>query len=302
MGLCVAGIDGGGTHTRALLLARDGTRVGRAEGPASLVRPDRPAEAARVAADLVRRAAAAADIPLPLPALWAGLAGAGPPGVRREVEAALRAEQVAGAVAVGTDVEAALHDAFGGGPGIILVAGTGSVLLGTGEDGRSLQVGGWGRVMGDQGSGYHIGASALRAVGRALDGRASPTPLSGALLALLDLSEPRALGAWAEAATKAEIAALAPHVVRHARAGDRVARAVVRHAADELHDQLTAAMRALFEPEASPRVALNGGLIGPRGPLRREAEELVARAGGRLSPGAVMPERGAARLALALLR
>ena len=178
----VAGVDGGGTRTRVLLLARDGATAGRAEGPAALVRPDRPAAAARVVADTVRRAAEAAGVALPLPALWAGLAGAGRPRVRRALEAALRDERIARAVRVGTDVEAAFHDAFGGGPGIVVVAGTGSVVLGAAEDGRRLQVGGWGGVMGDEGSGYHIGVSALRAIAAATDRRGPPTALTAAVL------------------------------------------------------------------------------------------------------------------------
>ncbi|MYC51842.1 MAG: hypothetical protein F4X47_05945, partial [Gammaproteobacteria bacterium] len=176
----VAGVDGGGTRTRVLLLARDGATVGRAEGPAALVRPDHPAPAARVVADTVRRAADAAGVALPLPALWAGLAGAGRPRVRRALEAALRDERIAREVGVGTDVEAAFHDAFGGGPGIVVVAGTGSVVLGAAEDGRRLQVGGWGGVMGDEGSGYHIGVSAQRAHPAATDRRPPPHPPTAA--------------------------------------------------------------------------------------------------------------------------
>ena len=153
---CVAGVDGGGTRTRALLLAEDGAQLARAEGPAALVRPAHPEAAAGVVARLVRRAAATHGVPLPLRALWAGLAGAGRARVRRDLEALLREEQVARAVRVGTDAEAAFHDAFGGGPGILVVAGTGSVVLGVGEDGRRLQVGGWGAVMGDEGSGYRM--------------------------------------------------------------------------------------------------------------------------------------------------
>ena len=301
-GSCVAGVDGGGTRTRALLLADNGTHLGRAEGPAALVRPARPEAAARVVADLVRRAAAVQGVPLPLPALWAGLAGAGRARVRRDLETLLRGEQVASAVRVGTDVEAAFHDAFGGGPGIVVVAGTGSVVLGVGEDGRRLQVGGWGAVMGDEGSGYHLGVAALRAVARAADGRAPPTDLTGAVLDLLDLGRPRKLATWAESANKADIAALAPLVVRTARTGDPAAATVVRLALDELRDQLSAAVRELFPSDTSPPVALTGGLIAPGGPLRPDVEQIVARANGRIFQRAVIPERGAAHLALALLR
>ena len=242
----VAGVDGGGTRTRVLLLARDGATAGRAEGPAALVRPDRPAAAARVVADTVRRAAEAAGEALPLRALWAGLAGAGRRPVRRALEAALRDERVARAVRVGTDVEAAFHDAFGGGPGIVVVAGTGSVVLGAAEDGRRLQVGGWGGVMGDEGSGYHIGVSALRAIAAATDRRAPPTALTAAVLDLLGLDRPRQLSAWAESATKADIAALAPLAIHTARSGDAAAQTIVRRALDALGDQLSAAIRELF--------------------------------------------------------
>ncbi len=300
---CVAGVDGGGTRTRALLVTRDGTTVGRAEGPAALVRPHRPAAAARVVAATVRRAAAAAGVALPLPALWAGLAGAGRARAGRDVEAALREEGIAHAVRVGTDVEAAFHDAFGAGPGIVVVAGTGSVVLGVGEDGRRLQVGGWGGVMGDEGSGYHIGLSALRAIAWAADGRASPTALTAAVLDHSALARPRDLPAWAESATKADIAALAPLAIRTARSGDTAADTVVRRALDALGDQLSAAIRDLFSSASDhpPHVALTGGLIAPDGPLRADLEHLVASAGGRLLPRAVAPERGAARLALTLL-
>ena len=299
-GAYVAGVDGGGTRTRVLLLARDGTHAGRAEGPAALVRPDHPAPAARVVAATVRRAARAAGVALPLPALWAGLAGAGRARVRRTLEAALRDERIARAVRVGTDVEAAFHDAFGDGPGIVVVAGTGSVVLGAGEDGRRLRVGGWGGVMGDEGSGYHIGVSALRAIAAATDRRAPPTALTGAVLDLLGLDRPRELPAWAEPATKADIAALAPVVIRTARSGDAAANSVIRRALDALGDQLSAAIRELFPSGDPPPVALVGGLISQDGPLRADAEQLVADAGGQVLARTVIPERGAARLALAL--
>ena len=297
----VAGVDGGGTRTRALVLARDGATGGRAEGPAALVRPDRPTAAARVVADTVRRAASAAGAAIPLPAVWAGLAGAGQPRVLRALDAALQAEGIAQAVRVGTDVEAAFHDAFGGGPGIVVVAGTGSVVLGAAEDGRRLQVGGWGGVMGDEGSGYHIGVSALRAIAAAADRRGPPTALTAAALDLLDLDRPRQLATRAESATKADIAALAPLVIHTARSGDAAASAVVRRALDALGDHLSAAIRELFTSGSPPPVALAGGLIAPDGPLRADAEQLVASTGGHLLPRAVIPERGAARLALTLL-
>ena len=100
------------------------------------------------------------------------------------------------------------------------------------------------------------------------------------MLGSLDLDRPRQLSAWAESATKADIAALAPLAIRTARSGDAPATAVVRRALGALGDQLTAAIRELFPPASGvrPTVALAGGLISPDGPLRADAEQLVASA------------------------
>ena len=90
-------------------------------------------------------------------------------------------------------------------------------------------------------------------------------------------------------------------MIHTARSGDAAASAVVRRALDALGDQLSAAIRELFTSGSPPPVALTGGLIAPDGPLRADAEQLVASTGGHLLPRAVIPERGAARLALTLL-
>ncbi|MDE2972377.1 MAG: hypothetical protein OXU35_08725, partial [Acidobacteriota bacterium] len=148
----------------------------------------------------------------------------------------------------------------------------------------------------------HIGVSALRAVAAATDRRGPPTALTAALLDSLGLDRPRHLPAWAESATKADIAALAPLAIHTARSGDAPATAVIRRALHALGDQLSAAIRELFPSPSGdpPTVALAGGLISPDGPLRADAEQLVASAGGHLLPRAVTPEHGAARLALIL--
>jgi len=161
------GIDGGGTKTHAAILDASGAEVGRLEVPATLVDPATPDDSIREVIALARRAATDAD--RPVAGLWAGLAGAGSEPVRTEVEEALRSAGVAGEIAVGTDAQAAFFDAFGDGPGILLVAGTGSVALGRGEKRQWTQVGGWGLLLGDEGSGYAMAMSGLRGVVRAAD-------------------------------------------------------------------------------------------------------------------------------------
>ena len=83
---------------------------------------------------------------------------------------------------VTTDIEIALTAAFGDGPGIVVVAGTGSVVLGRDPEGRMLRRGGYGWQMGDEGSGYAIGRAALGAVSRAHDGRSPETAITPVLM------------------------------------------------------------------------------------------------------------------------
>jgi glucosamine kinase len=205
-------------------------------------------------------------------------------------------------VAVGTDVEGAHRDAFGGGPGVLLVVGTGSIAWGRDPVGREIRVGGWGEVLGDEGSGYWLGLQGLRAVARAADGRSASTALSRVVLERLGLPEPQALIPWTANASKGEIAALAPLVLDAAEAGDR-------EAAEVLAEGLMALLRHLEVvrsrwPESKDLIpmALVGGLAVEGSPLRRRLVPLVTRVGGRLLARAVVPVRGAARLALDLAR
>ena len=96
-----------------------------------------------------------------------------------------------------------------------------------GPRGEVVQVGGWGQLLGDEGSGYRIGLDGLRAVMRASDGREPRTSLSAAVLDAAGAAEPRDLVGWAARATKGEVAALSVLVAREARNGDPVAARIV---------------------------------------------------------------------------
>jgi glucosamine kinase len=280
-----------------MVMALTGEEVGRAEGPPARVHPADPRSAALAIETTVRLAARDAGVSLPFRALWAGLAGAGRKGERAAVEIALRALGLARAVRVGMDVEGAHRDAFGTGPGVLLVVGTGSMAWGRDPEGREIRVGGWGETLGDEGSGYWLGLEGLRAVARAADGRSPSTSLSGTLLEALRLPGPSALIPWAASATKGEIAALAPHVLGAARAGDPTAEAVVEEGLEALRGHLEA-VRARWPSGAGPiPMALVGGVVREGGPWGERLKTLVAAVGGDLSPGPVVPVRGAAWMA-----
>jgi glucosamine kinase len=297
----VIGVDGGGTHARALILDEGGRELGRGEARGAVVSAAAPMVAARAVVEAVRAAAANAQVELPGAALWAGLAGAGLEDPRRAVAEPLEDASLAEHVVVGTDVEAAFQDAFGAGPGVLLIAGTGSIAWARSPSGAVVRVGGWGERLGDEGSGFAIGMAALRAVVRAEDGRGPGTVLRELLLSALSLGSVDGLVPWAAVATKADVAALVPLVSRAASAGDAVASDILTQAVGELSAHVAAAVERGGPWPQPPELVLWGGLLGKDGALHDRIARAVGAHRVRLSTRDVDPARGAARLARAAL-
>lgn len=137
------------------------------------------------------------------------------------------------------DVDAAHLGAFAGGPGILVLSGTGSMAWARGAAGISSRVGGWGDVIGDEGSSYWIGRATLSLISQSLDGRVPPTALAQAVFDHLglDLADPvNALAGWVSrlANPRSGIAALSILVDRTAQGGDAAAISLIERAADEL--------------------------------------------------------------------
>jgi glucosamine kinase len=297
----VIGVDGGGTRTRAVVLDRDGTEIARAEGDAAVADAAAPAPAADAVAAVSSAAARAAGIDLPVDVVWAGLAGAGRETARSAVEVELGRAGVARVTRVGTDVVAAFHDAFADGPGVLLIAGTGSIAWGRAEDGREGRVGGWGRHIGDEGSAYAIGMDALRRIAKNADGRAPETTLRDAVLSRLALPGVDDLVQWTGTAERANVAALAPVVAAAATKGDAAAREIIDRAVDELERHVLAVLENLGPWRRPPQVALAGGLLRPGRALRAPVEAALARLGVPVLEREIDPAMGAGRLACAIV-
>jgi N-acetylglucosamine kinase-like BadF-type ATPase len=215
------------------------------------------------------------------------------------VEQALQGLGLADRVGVGTDVEAAFEDAFAGAPGILLCSGTGSVSFGRSESGEVARVGGWGSLLGDEGSGYQVGLESLRRVARHVDGRGPETRLQEAVLEAIGLVHVDELVVWAHDATKGDIARLVPVVARSAEEGDAVAGEILLNAVNELEGHLVTLLENLGPWRERPPLALAGGLLDPDGPLRSRMEETIRRHHVVLQPRELHPALGAARLARA---
>lgn len=305
MSLIVVGVDGGGTSTRAMVADERGAELATVMGRASAVRPGEAEASADVIADTVREALAAADMEEARPrSLCVGVAGVGRDAERDALWQALTQRELADEVLVQPDALIALEDAFGDGPGILLIAGTGSVAFARGPAGALSRCGGWGPTFGDEGSGAWIGRRALSVVTAASDGREPPTALTGAILTACEVDDVQALIPWAARATPALLATLAPAVLQVAGTGDLRANALLSMAVEELVVHVRALARQLFVDErAAIPVALAGGLLTRGAPLRRRLEHRLRTAvpGAQIHPQPVVPVRGAVRAALRLL-
>lgn len=253
------GVDGGASKTITVVVDAVGQECGRhATGGTNYAVIGLDQAVTRVwgaAAEAVRTAGGV----LPVSAAWLGLAGIDRPQDQEVLLPRLRG--LAEVVHLTNDGELALS-ALDGAVGVALVAGTGSIAVGRDPHGASARVGGWGHIIGDEGSGYDMGRMALQAVARAIDGRGPATTLLRAITEHWELKAPSdILGRVYPQGDKAAIARLSSLVLREARAGDSVGRSLVDRAADELALAATAAGDALNFPEGELALALTGGLL-----------------------------------------
>ena len=297
----VIGVDGGGTLSRAVVLDERGAEVGRAERPGSVVTQEAPGDAVRAVCEAARSAVDEAGLALPGAVLWAGLAGAGREKARVSVSDALASTGLADRVHVGTDAEAALQDAFGDGPGILLIAGTGSIAWGRGMDAAWVRVGGWGQSIGDEGSGYAIGVAALQHVLRAHDGRDPPTSMAEQVLAQSGAADAAALVGWIESASKGEVAALVPVVTAAAARLDSAAISILGRAVTELEAHVGSILERTGPWDAPAPLVVWGGLLQEGGALRSATLQALERYPVSVSHVELDSPRGAARLALRYL-
>jgi N-acetylglucosamine kinase-like BadF-type ATPase len=298
------GVDAGGSKTLALVADSTGHVLGRSlAGSANYQSVGFPVASAELSRAITRALADAGATQESVVAAVLGLAG-----VDRPEDRALYLEWAAAflpnaTVQIVNDAALVLAAGTPGGWGLALICGTGSIAVGRAPDGRSARSGGWGPVLGDEGSGYALGRAALQAVMRAGDGRGSRTTLTTGILSAWGLPSPDALvrRVYQAGIGPAEIAALAPLVDEAATGGDEVAMAITRAAGDELALALWAVARQLELPAPVP-CALAGGVI-TRGKTIRDALLRAAAASGlALEPVSLVaePALGAIRLARGL--
>jgi len=281
----VFGADGGGTKTLGVIADSSGAVLARHQVGASNPNVVGVESSARNLLDLILHCCSLAHcVPSALGAIVCGLAGVGSAAIRESLENALRAECAARALAglpitLETDARIALEGALEGGAGAIIIAGTGSIVLAKTPSGETARVGGYGKILGDEGSGYRLGLEGLRAVARDIDGREEARGLRRAIEERTGWKTRDELIA-AVYKEQFPIPSLAPIVLDQARAGDPVALSILEDEAAALTRHI-APLYAAWPQDATMLVAFVGGLIENDTPyaaiLRRKILEAFPR-------------------------
>lgn len=308
----VIGIDGGGTKTVAVLLDAAGRVLGRGEGGPSNYQTAGAAAvdgALRVAIAAAAAGATANERPISVGGMCLGMAGVDRPADRAALEPVmygLVTRPPGGirwvsptATLLFNDAVVALVGGTGRKLGVVQVAGTGSIAYGMNERGEQRRAGGWGHVLGDEGSGYAIGRAGLQAVARAHDGRGPRSRLTELVLAHYRLQGPEQLIDLAYG-TIADVAAAARLVDQAAAAGDEVAQTIIHGAAAELGLCATTVIRALGMEAERFDVVTTGGAWQGTGGLRDlfRCAVLAVAPDATVRPPLHEPAYGAALLAL----
>lgn len=310
----VLGIDGGGTGTVAVLARindKSGTgwsAVGRGESGPSNIHAAGHQSALAALDQAIDRAFLGAKLPRgTVAAACLGLAGAGRTNEREVILGWAQRIGVAEKVEVTNDASLLLAAGTPDGWGLGVIAGTGSIAYARGRDGSIARAGGWGYILGDQGSGYAIAAAALQAVARAADGRGPGTTLTGRFSEHFDLSgDMQGLIAkvYDGKLDRPALAALAPLVMQAADDGDAIAQDIVDQAARDLAVTAAAAARRLFECHQAVPVALAGGVFVEQAGYRQRFLQALAQRGVKIDAVKVVeePAEGAVRLAMGYAR
>jgi N-acetylmuramic acid 6-phosphate etherase len=233
------GVDGGGSKTTALLARLDEVIIGRGSSGSSNYRAVGLESACASLDQALRAAFASAGLdpdPGQVQIAYIGLAGVDRPGDHVPLQAWAERQWPGMPVEFVSDVRLVLAAGTPKGWGIAVICGTGSIVYGRSPHGQTARAGGWGYLLGDEGSGYHIGLTALRCVARAADGRSPPTLLTGLILDNWSLSSVQELVdyVYRPQLSKTEVAALAALVERAARQEDPIAQGILRQAGEEL--------------------------------------------------------------------
>jgi len=294
----VLGIDAGGTKTVGMLADDRGKVLREARGAgANLV-----AHGELAVEKSLYQVLDALDAPETPAAICVGIAGVDRLTEKEVIIGVLRRLGLRKNVHVVNDAYVALVAGAPEKVGIVLVAGTGSIAYGVDATGASARSGGWGYLLGDEGSAFWLGHAAVRQGIRAADGRGPQTALYEMILGEIGVDQTPGLVQWFydQELSRTRVAQLAGLVQQAADAGDEAARSLLDQAAQHLARAARAvAKRLTFETPYA--LVLSGGVFRACPSLVQRVEASLDLPLARVARLEVEPATGAIRLALEAL-
>ncbi|PYS89342.1 MAG: ATPase [Acidobacteria bacterium] len=302
----VLGVDGGGTKTHAVIADEHGRVLGEGfAGPSNPLRVGVNTAAAAVREAVDQACDAAGVQRADIVAAEVGLAGVRRADLRERMRESLMGLGI-NSVEVVTDAEIALYGATGGAPGLVLIAGTGSICCGRNARGKRVCAGGWGPLAGDEGGGAWLARRALQAVAHASDGRGPATTLSQAACAYFNVTVPDdlSMAIYAPSMTNERIAGFGRCVVEAAQKKDAIAREIITEAGRELGKAAVAVIRKLQMEQERFQVAYVGGVFRAGELILNPLREVVTRVAAQayFAPPQLAPAIAATRMAHAQLQ
>ena len=269
----IAGIDGGGTHTRIELRDMENRLLSRGEfGPFNL-----NAIGEDAFRQLLAEVFAYCGGMESCARLCIGAAGISNPRVKQILEEELAQAGFQGEWKLCGDQEIALRGAMDG-PGIVVIAGTGSICFGKNAAGETARSGGYGHLIDDVGSGYALGRDVFSSAVRSLDGRVKDSAILEAVCERLAGGPEKIVPfVYGPATDKAAIAGFAPVALALAEQGDAEAVQILARGAKELAQMVSAVQERLCLPDC--QIALLGGLLENDTPYRRIVTETLSACG-----------------------
>ena len=267
--LYIIGIDGGGTKTTSVLCTLDGVILAEAQGDPTNFQIIGIERTSHTILELVETCCHSVGCSISqIGAVVTGLAGAGRSKDQQNMcdgimDLAHTRNLTINNLVVESDARIALEGAFDGKPGMIVIAGTGSIVFGKDERGKIFRAGGWGRLIDDEGSGYAIGQQAFRAVARSLDDKNAKTKLTKLFEEKFGLSTQETIihSLYKE---NFDIASVMPTVIHAASKGDKAAKRILDNAALELVEIVEITLKKMNKNLKNPSkrpLALIGGLL-----------------------------------------
>ena len=300
----VLGIDAGGTKTVCLLADEHGTALAWGRGPGANLQASGELEVEKVLHDVMEQATGGDHI-RPA-AICLGIAGVDRPGDADAVKGIMRRIGFKTPVIVVNDALVALTAGAGEAPGIVVIAGTGSIAYGRTGQGVAARAGGWGYLLGDEGGGFWIGRAALAAVVRQFDGRGPSTLLTELVLQHMHLASPAELihAIYERGMQRLAVSRIGQVVQEALERGDAVAGEIVDRATSELVAAAAAVTQKLeMRGDAFPMILAGGMFRGIPALVTNVSaglSEVAPRSDVRLLN--VEPAVGAVQMALAHVR